>query len=40
MQPIYEGAGIACDLVDISELIMAGGGIHCMTAFLKRDPIA
>ena len=22
------------------ELIKAGGGIHCMTAFLKRDPLA
>jgi N-dimethylarginine dimethylaminohydrolase len=35
----YEAAGVTCQSVDISELIKAGGGIHCMTAFLKRDPL-
>ncbi len=34
---IYEGAGIACVEIDVSELIKAGGGIHCMTAFLSRE---
>lgn len=38
MQRIYEEAGITCKMVDISELIKGGGGIHCMTGFLKRDP--
>jgi N-dimethylarginine dimethylaminohydrolase len=33
----YEEAGVTCYTVDISELIKAGGGIHCMTGFLKRD---
>jgi N-dimethylarginine dimethylaminohydrolase len=39
MRAVYEMAGITCHQVDISELIKAGGGIHCMTAFLKRDPL-
>ncbi len=34
---VFEEAGITCIEVDVSELILAGGGIHCMTAFLKRD---
>lgn len=34
---IFEGAGVACIEVEVGELIKAGGGIHCMTAFLKRD---
>ena len=34
---IFEDAGITCVEIDVSELIKAGGGIHCMTAFLKRD---
>jgi N-dimethylarginine dimethylaminohydrolase len=34
---IYEDAGITCIEVDISELIKAGGGIHCLTAFLSRQ---
>lgn len=35
----YENAGITCIEVDISELIKGGGGIHCMSAFLRRsDP--
>lgn len=34
---IYEDAGVACIEVDVSELILAGGGIHCMTAFLTRE---
>lgn len=33
----YEEAGITCHTVEVRELIKAGGGIHCMTGFLKRD---
>jgi N-dimethylarginine dimethylaminohydrolase len=34
---IFEDAGITCIEIEVDELIKAGGGIHCMTAFLKRD---
>lgn len=37
MKSCYQEAGIDCVEVDVSELIKAGGGIHCMTGFLKRD---
>jgi N-dimethylarginine dimethylaminohydrolase len=37
---LYEDAGVTCHTVDIRELVKAGGGIHCMTGFLKRDPVA
>ena len=40
MRRAYETAGVTVHPVDISELIKAGGGIHCMTAFLKRDPLS
>jgi len=39
MRAKYEAAGVRCHLVDISECIKAGGGIHCMTGFLKRDAV-
>ena len=39
MRAVYESAGVTCHQVHISELIKAGGGIHCMTGFLKRDPL-
>ena len=39
MQQKYETAGVRCHVVDIGECIKAGGGIHCMTGFLKRDTI-
>jgi N-dimethylarginine dimethylaminohydrolase len=35
----YEEAGVTCHTVEIGELIKAGGGIHCMTGFLKRDEL-
>jgi N-dimethylarginine dimethylaminohydrolase len=35
----YEAAGVTCHTVEIGELIKAGGGIHCMTGFLKRDDL-
>lgn len=37
MRRAYLEHGVECVEVDISELIKAGGGIHCMTGFLKRD---
>jgi N-dimethylarginine dimethylaminohydrolase len=37
MREIYEQHGVECVEVDVSELIKAGGGIHCMSGFLKRD---
>jgi arginine deiminase len=37
MRRLYEAAGITCHTVEVGELIKAGGGIHCMSAFLKRD---
>jgi len=37
MRAKYEAAGVCCHVVDIGECIKAGGGIHCMTGFLKRD---
>lgn len=40
MRAVYEAAGIECHTANVSELIKAGGGIHCMTAFLKRDALA
>ena len=39
LRRIYEAAGIVCHTVEIDELIKAGGGIHCMTAFLKRESL-
>jgi N-dimethylarginine dimethylaminohydrolase len=36
---LYEEAGVEVHTVDVSELIKAGGGIHCMTGFLKRDDL-
>lgn len=36
MRERYEEAGIICHVVDVSECIKAGGGLHCMTGFLKR----
>ncbi len=37
MREQYEAAGVRCHTIDIGECIKAGGGIHCMTGFLKRD---
>jgi arginine deiminase len=39
MRCLYEEAGVEVHTVDVSELIKAGGGIHCMTGFLKRDDL-
>ena len=35
----YAEAGVVCHVVEVGELIKAGGGIHCMTGFLKRDDL-
>jgi N-dimethylarginine dimethylaminohydrolase len=37
MRAAYEEAGVECIEVEVGELIKAGGGIHCMTGFLKRE---
>jgi N-dimethylarginine dimethylaminohydrolase len=39
MRQKYEAAGVRCHVVDVGECIKAGGGIHCMTGFLKRDSL-
>jgi N-dimethylarginine dimethylaminohydrolase len=39
MRRKYEAAGVRCHVVEVSECIKAGGGIHCMTGFLKRDSL-
>ena len=39
MHETYEAAGVTCHVVDVAECIKAGGGIHCMTGFLKREPL-
>jgi arginine deiminase len=38
-QALFEEAGVECVRVEIGELTKAGGGIHCMTAFLKREAV-
>ena len=40
LQGAYEAAGVECHTIDIDELIKAGGGLHCLTGFLKRDDLA
>jgi N-dimethylarginine dimethylaminohydrolase len=40
MRERYEAFGVCCHLVDIGECIKAGGGIHCMTGFLKREAVS
>ena len=35
----YAAAGLDVIEIDISELMKAGGGVHCMTGFLKRDSL-
>ena len=39
LRAAYEAAGVVCHTVDIAELVKAGGGIHCLTGFLKRDEL-
>lgn len=35
----YHEAGVETVEVEVGELIKAGGGIHCMTAFLRREEV-
>lgn len=35
---VLEKAGIKVDVLDLSEINKGRGSVHCMTAFLKRDP--
>lgn len=37
LRAAYEAAGVECIEIEVGELIKGGGGIHCLTAFLKRD---
>ena len=39
LRPRYEAAGVTCVEVEVGELIKGGGGLHCMTAFLRRDEL-
>ena len=34
-----ENAGVEVIQLDVSEIMKGNGAIHCMTAFLKRDPV-
>lgn len=36
-QAFYEEAGITCHTVEIDELLMAAGGIGCLTGILERE---
>jgi arginine deiminase len=36
-QVLYEEAGIACQTVDVDELLKAAGGIGCLTGILQRE---
>jgi N-dimethylarginine dimethylaminohydrolase len=36
---MMQKAGVEVIQIDLSELMKGAGSIHCMTAFLKRDPI-
>lgn len=40
LRAAYEAAGVECHTIEIDELIKAGGGLHCLTGFLKRDDLA
>lgn len=39
MRERYREAGVETLEVEVDELIKAGGGIHCMTAFLRREEV-
>jgi arginine deiminase len=36
-QAFYEDAGIACQVVEVDELLKAAGGIGCLTGILQRE---
>jgi len=37
-QTFYQDAGIACQTVEVDELLKAAGGIGCLTGVLEREP--
>ena len=37
-QAFYEDAGIACQVVEVDEILKAAGGIGCATGILEREP--
>lgn len=36
---LLEDAGVECIEVELAEIMKGWGAIHCLTAFLKRDPV-
>ncbi len=38
-QAFYEDAGIACQVVEVNEILKAAGGIGCATGILEREPV-
>ena len=38
-QAFYEDAGIACQTVEVDEILKAAGGIGCATGIVKREPV-
>ncbi len=36
-QAFYENAGIACQVVEVDEILKAAGGIGCATGILERE---
>jgi len=38
-QGFYEEAGIACQMVEVNELLKAAGGIGCLTGIVEREPV-
>jgi arginine deiminase len=36
---LLEARGVNCIEVCVDNIIVAAGAIHCMTAFLERDPV-
>ena len=37
---LLEDVGVECVELDLSEILKGWGAVHCMTAFLRRDPVA
>jgi len=38
-QAFYEDAGIACQVVEVDEILKAAGGIGCATGILEREAV-
>jgi arginine deiminase len=36
-QAFYEDAGIACQVVEVDEILKAAGGIGCATGIVERE---